>query len=128
WIFDELCPTPSPVFDSVGWDIYLSSVNEPDQPLLPRAFSLKQNYPNPFNPSTIIKFDLPKSCKVTVEIYNILAQKIKTVVDKEMTAGYGQTVIWDGTMDNGRPASTGVYFYQVKADNAKSSKKMILIK
>ncbi len=94
---------------------------------MPDEFELSQNYPNPFNPITNIRFQLPEASKVTLKIYNILGQEIKTVVSKNLDAGY-HTVKWDGTNNFGLKVASGVYIYQVKAGSFIASKKMVFLK
>jgi hypothetical protein len=95
---------------------------------LPQNFDLKQNYPNPFNATTQIRFDLPKSSHVKLEIFNVLGQKVKTLVDEELQAGYKQ-VTWDGKDQRGNLVSTGIYFYRIRAENQFTDmRKMLLIK
>ncbi len=97
-------------------------------PVLPADFALAQNYPNPFNPSTIIEFALPTKSHVTVSVFNVLGQKIRTLVDEEKTVGY-YSEVWDGTDDNGQPAASGIYFYRIDAGNDYTeTKKMMLLK
>ncbi len=76
---------------------------------IPSEYSLSQNYPNPFNLSTNIRFALPNAGRVDLEIFNILGQKIKSVISDELPAGYHQA-IWDGCDDTGKPVASGVYF------------------
>jgi len=83
---------------------------------------LNQNYPNPFNPTTEIAFDLPNKTDVKLSIFNILGQKVATLVDKNMLAG-SYTVQWDAG-----EAATGVYFYKLEADNFTETRKMMLLK
>ena len=89
---------------------------------LPKAFLLRQNYPNPFNPSTEIMFDVPTRSHVRVAIYNVLGQKVRSLVDEELSAGeYRRT--WDGTNDAGESLSTGMYLYRMEAGDYIQSKK-----
>ena len=95
---------------------------------LPKDYTLNQNFPNPFNATTQIQFDLPKSSHVKLEIFNVLGQKIKTLVDEELQAGYKQ-VTWDGKDQRGNLVSTGIYFYRIRAENQFTDmRKMLLIK
>ncbi|UCC78830.1 MAG: S8 family serine peptidase [Candidatus Zixiibacteriota bacterium] len=94
---------------------------------LPRDFALHQNYPNPFNPNTDVKFDLPVDCRVRLEIFNILGQKVVTVIDEDMKAGYG-SVTWNGNDRSGRQVSSGVYFYKLTAGDHIFTKKMMMLK
>lgn len=95
--------------------------------VLPAAFALDQNVPNPFNPSTQISFALPAAAKVTLRIYNVLGQEVKTLVDTDMRAGF-QTVTWDGTNVAGQATASGVYFYKLSAGDFTATKKMLMLK
>jgi len=95
--------------------------------VLPMEFSLSQNYPNPFNPNTTICYALPNNCHVELYIYNVLGQRVKTLVKGEQTAGY-KTVTWDGTNDNGRTVSSGIYFFTIKAGSFTKTAKMSMLK
>ncbi|UCE24134.1 MAG: T9SS type A sorting domain-containing protein [Candidatus Zixiibacteriota bacterium] len=94
---------------------------------LPLEFSVKQNYPNPFNPKTTIQYTIPERAQVRVDIYNVLGQRVVRLVDKVQPAGE-HSVVWDGTDEGGKPASTGVYFYKVTAGDNIEKKKMVLLK
>ncbi len=94
---------------------------------LPKKFELGQNYPNPFNASTVIKFDLPQSSRVKLDIYNILGQKVKTLVDEKLSAGF-KKVVWDGTNQNGNSVASGIYFYRLQTDKFIEAKKMVMLK
>lgn len=94
---------------------------------LPTDFALSQNVPNPFNPTTNISFALPKDSKVSLSIYNVLGQHVKTLVDDYMRAGQ-QTVSWDGTDVTGRTVASGVYFYKLNANEFSQTKKMMMLK
>jgi hypothetical protein len=94
---------------------------------IPSDYALFQNYPNPFNPSTTIRFSLPKSGAVEMDIYNILGQKIRGLIFKDMPAGY-HTVIWDGLDDGKREVASGVYFYRLKSGDYEGVRKMMLLK
>ncbi len=93
----------------------------------PRQYKLQQNYPNPFNSSTLIKYALKKDVNVTINIYNILGQKVKTLVNEYQSAGY-KLIIWDGTNDNGKGVSSGIYFYKLIAGEFIDKKKLAIIK
>lgn len=84
------------------------------QTALPVAFNLSQNYPNPFNPITNLRFDLPTQSKVKLMIYNVLGQKVRTLMDETREAGF-YTVQWNGSDDFGRAVSTGVYLCRMQA-------------
>ncbi len=81
---------------------------------LPATFALEQNMPNPFYPSTTIRFSVPATAQVTVAIYNMLGQKVRTLTAGRIEAGYHQ-LVWDGRNDGGKPAASGVYFLQMRA-------------
>jgi hypothetical protein len=94
---------------------------------LPEAFSLSQNYPNPFNPATNIRFNLSQTQSVTLAIFNILGEKVKTLIDSRLPAGE-HAVKWDGTDSEGHLMPTGIYFYRLKADESTETRKMIFVK
>lgn len=94
---------------------------------LPEEYNLKQNYPNPFNPETRIEFSLPKSSFVKLDIYNILGERITTLVSEQLSAGHWSTT-WDGTHSNGSKVASGIYFYRIETDSFVKSKKMLLLK
>ena len=104
---------------------WYTSVDQVDGPL-PTNFKLKQNYPNPFNSNTIIECALPKQIFVTVNIYNILGQRVKTVANQNFNAGVYQ-LTWDGTNDMNEQVGTGIYIYQIIAGDFRSCKKMLLM-
>jgi sugar lactone lactonase YvrE len=90
--------------------------------LLPLTFELNQNYPNPFNPSTVISYQLPVNSQVSLKVYDILGNEVVIFVDEEKPAGTNE-VEFDGSK-----LSSGIYFYQLKAENYYETKKMILLK
>ena len=95
-------------------------------PALPQGFALGQNYPNPFNPSTIIPYQLPSATHVRLEVFNLLGQRIATLVDAERAAG-AHTAQWDGTDAAGRAVGAGVYIYRLLIDGQAASRRMVLI-
>jgi hypothetical protein len=98
---------------------------------VPTEFALYQNYPNPFNPTTTIKFALPVDSKVAVEVYNLLGQRVRTLMNETQAAGY-HVIEWDGKDDHARSLSSGVYFVKMSADgNGKKFtevKKLMMLK
>ena len=94
---------------------------------IPLTFELFQNYPNPFNSSTVIEYQLPVKTKLKLEIFNILGQKVKTIVNQMMPAGIYQTE-WNGRNENDISVATGLYFYRLNTDNHSKIKKMLLLK
>ncbi|MCK4404030.1 MAG: T9SS type A sorting domain-containing protein [candidate division Zixibacteria bacterium] len=93
----------------------------------PLEFSLSENYPNPFNPVTNFEFSLSKPVHVKIEIFNIIGQKVRTLVDEEMNPGV-YVVDWGGKDENERPVSSGIYFYRMQAGDFSDMKKMVLLK
>jgi hypothetical protein len=94
---------------------------------VPDQFELLQNYPNPFNPTTEISYNIESSAQVSLEVYNILGQKVKTLVNEKQDAG-NYSVVWDSRDDNGDFVASGVYFYRLNAGDFTASKKMLLMK
>lgn len=119
----ELCPEFSHM---AAVDIRLP-VQEFDGPVLPETYSISQNNPNPFNPTTSIDFALPTAAKTKIEVFNILGQKVKTLVDEYLTAG-NKRVEWDGTDENGSTVASGIYLYRMTANDYTETKKMMLMK
>jgi hypothetical protein len=111
-----ICPKPTAVEEE-----------EEEGGITPKDFELYQSYPNPFNNQTIIKYDLLKSCQVSLTIYNILGQKVKTLVEGYQVTG-SKVVNWDGKDEKGKDLASGIYFYQLKAGEATQTKRMALLK
>ena len=117
------------------WVVQMTPVEweEVDHTQLPREFGLSQNFPNPFNPATVIEYALPKASEVEVQIYNVLGQKVRNLVDEHQEPGY-KTIRWDGTDDSGSEVSSGIYFYRIVAhtvhgsEDFVESRKMTLLK
>jgi len=95
-------------------------------PSLPQEFQLAQNYPNPFNPETNISYALPQDGHVRLEVYNVLGQRIITLVDGQMPAGY-QTVHWNGRNALGEKVSAGIYLCRMQAGDFVKTQKMTLL-
>jgi len=89
---------------------------------LPMQFALQQNYPNPFNAITEIKYALPKDCLVRLEVYNVVGQRVATLVDAKQKAGY-RIAKWDANS-----LSSGIYFYRLQAGDFMQTRKMVLLK
>jgi glucose/arabinose dehydrogenase len=89
--------------------------------LYPRDFSLYQNYPNPFNNETVISFSIPHSAHVTIEIYNLLGQKIENITDRYYEVGT-HTVVW-----NAANAGSGIYYYRIQVGDYVRTRRMILL-
>ena len=118
---------------STSWYILASSgdirtaVEAEENSRLPDSYRLESNYPNPFNPGTTIEYRLPKRSKVTLVVYNLLGQKIRTLVDERQSAG-SYTVTWDGKDEFHRSVSSGMYFYRIIAENYVETRKMLLLR
>ncbi len=93
----------------------------------PGDFHLFQNYPNPFNPTTTIFYDLPTASEVTLAIFNILGQRVRTLVNQQTQRAGRNHAVWDGKNDDGELVSTGLYFYTLRSGNFAQTRKMILI-
>ena len=94
---------------------------------IPEQYSLGQNYPNPFNPVTKMNFALPRTGDVSIVIYNLMGQQIRTLVSENMEYGF-HTVTWNGLDQLGRPVSSGVYFSELSARGFRQTKKMLMLK
>jgi hypothetical protein len=98
-----------------------------DSENLPKKYTLYQNHPNPFNPETTIRFDMPRESLVSLEIYNMTGQLVRTFRNRKMTAGYHK-IHWDGRDDRGVDLSSGVYFYRLRAGGFSRTRKMVFLK
>jgi hypothetical protein len=121
---------------TIAGDVRLESAEAADSygspltvktPKTPNRFSLIQNYPNPFNPHTEIRYFLSEACRAKLEVFNVLGQQIRTLVDEYQTAGLN-SVTWDGRDEWGDEVSAGVYFYRLSAEGFSATKKMVLLK
>ena len=106
---------------------FLLDVDGGGLPANPSEYQLSQNQPNPFNPATEIRFNLPRSTYVTVDVFNALGEKIANLVSRQMAAGEHR-VVWNGRNDDGERAGSGIYFYRLETDDFTESRKMILLK
>jgi len=104
-----------------------TGVKPEEMEAIPTSFALYQNYPNPFNPYTTIKYQLPILTHVRLDIFNIMGQRVKTLVDKKQKPGYW-TVRWDGTNAQGIRVASGTYIYRFKAGDFIRTRKMLLVK
>lgn len=94
---------------------------------LPNTYTLEQNYPNPFNPTTNISYSLKNAGSVKLEVFNVIGQKVATVVDEVQNAGVW-TVRWNGLDAAGQQVSSGIYLYRLTTDAYVSTKKMMFLK
>ncbi|MBU8920245.1 MAG: PQQ-binding-like beta-propeller repeat protein [Bacteroidales bacterium] len=90
-------------------------------------FFLEQNDPNPFNPITEIRYNLPRDARVRLDIFNILGQKVVTLVNEHQSAGF-KTISWNGKNDRETDVSSGVYFCRIRAGDYTETRKMILLR
>ncbi len=109
-----------------GWGIETEGspklADESPPETVPSKFALSQNYPNPFNPATTISYSLPSATHVRLDVFNILGQKVATLVDEHQTAGE-HTVLWESV-----GFSSGIYLYRLSTPEAVETRKMILLK
>ncbi|MDZ7260608.1 MAG: dockerin type I domain-containing protein [candidate division KSB1 bacterium] len=94
---------------------------------IPTNYELGQNYPNPFNPETTIKYGLPEKSQVTLKIFNLLGQEVRTLVDGEKEAGYHE-VHWDGRDTLGKSVSAGIYLYTIQTGAFVQTRKMVILR
>ncbi|MBP9191570.1 MAG: aryl-sulfate sulfotransferase [Ignavibacteria bacterium] len=94
----------------------------------PDSYELNQNYPNPFNPSTSISYSLPKTSDVSLKIYDMLGNEVRSLLNNESKNAGSYTATWDGKNNSGANVSSGIYFYKLTADNFSKTLKMTLLK
>jgi len=104
-----------------------STTDVVDNSVQPKQFELENNYPNPFNPTTTLTYAVPRESNVALVIYNVLGQKVRTLVSDFKTAGK-YSVVWNGLDDNGNAVSSGVYLYSLISGDVTLVKKMIMLK
>ena len=104
-----------------------STVSNEEEPNLPTQFALYENYPNPFNPVTTIRFDVPEVSDVNITVYNVLGKQVNSIDLNTMSPGQHH-IKWRGIDNAGKPVSSGVYFYTIKAGDFFATKKMMLLK
>jgi len=102
-------------------------VSTEEEPIVPIVTELLGNYPNPFNPDTNIQFNMSEAGLVTIEIYNVRGQRIRSLVNDQFDAGT-HSVIWNGRDDNGREVSSGLYLYIMRTGDYHSVRRMTLMK
>jgi len=110
---------------SVG--ILVTNVETNDKQTIPTQFDLSQNYPNPFNPETVIEFAIPKPTYVTIKVFNLRGQEIRTLESELLQADYYK-VTWDGRDSNGRLVPSGVYLYRLQGADFVATKKLAIIR
>ncbi|MFH1845477.1 MAG: T9SS type A sorting domain-containing protein [bacterium] len=102
------------------FDVTTSADGEGDE--LPRAYRLDRNYPNPFNPTTTIPFALPKTGRVTLNLYDLTGRMVATLIDEDLPAGEHSIVLKSDRL------ASGVYFYRIQAGDFVQSRRMMLVK
>ncbi|MBN1155162.1 S8 family peptidase [candidate division KSB1 bacterium] len=103
------------------------SIHPGEPPVQPELFVLYQNYPNPFNGRTTIKYDVLKPAHVSLNIYNVLGQRVRNLVDRfQLASSY--LVDWNGDDDHENPLGSGIYFVEILSDGRIQTKKMLLLK
>ncbi len=120
----EIVMTEAQLSDYYG---NLLEVTIDKQGILPSEYSLHQNYPNPFNPNTTIFYELPAPSHVRIEVFNVLGQRVATLLDGREEAGI-HSVQWDSRSESGSKVSSGIYFYRITSDDFTAEKKMVLMK
>jgi tetratricopeptide (TPR) repeat protein len=124
--YEELAELQKGIHDkilSLGTDEDVDPVELPNV----NAFTLGRNYPNPFNPETTISFAIPTSGNVTLSVYNIRGQKVKTLLDDNKDEG-AHSIVWNGTDESGRNVGSGIYFYRIESQGFSQTHKMVLLK
>ncbi len=111
------------VVNDIEYDVALLNIDN----ILPEDYVLYQNYPNPFNPVTTVKYDIPEASDVEITIYNILGQKVITLLNEKTQPGRYK-IKWNGINASGIKVSSGLYIIRLKADNRFYARKMILMK
>lgn len=94
---------------------------------VPGTFALEANYPNPFNPSTVIRYQLPQAVQVRIDVFNVLGQRVRTLVAAEQAAGRYE-VVWNGLDEGQQPTASGVYLYRMQAGSFIETRTMLLVK
>lgn len=133
--FDLVLTSPNGEHEGLAPSLFVIEFNESDvsyirfvpPDVIPERFVLRKNYPNPFNPSTTIVYELPVGARVKLEVFNLLGQKVRTLVNKNQAVGLHQ-IQWDGKDDKGLGLSSGVYVYRLKAGTFNKSMKMLFLK
>jgi len=109
-------------FDDFNISTEVSTSSEIAESGIPQSLELKQNYPNPFNPTTNIEFSIPENTHTTLDVFDMLGQRVATLVDQSMAAGQ-HSVSFDASN-----LSSGIYIYRIQAGNSIQTRKLTLIK
>jgi hypothetical protein len=116
--------TKSPTVNSIITGVPGEDSNEPGAN---SGFILDQNRPNPFSNFTLINFSLPVQSTVRLEVYNINGELVRTLLDKQQSAG-SHSIEWNGMNNFGNPVTSGVYFYRIQTDGSVQTRKMFMLK
>ena len=114
-------------FSGYSEPVLISMLSSEDKTLVPSEFTLHQNYPNPFNPTTQINYELPINDFVSIDIYDLMGHRIKSLISSNQDAGY-KSVHWNATNDLGQSVSAGMYIYTIQAGEFRQTRKMVLLK
>jgi hypothetical protein len=109
-------------------DMLISMVPDPvgTRPKEVATFELRQNHPNPFNPTTTIEYSIARRGHVSLKVYNVAGQLVRTLVDEVQSPEQVKPVAWDGTNNAGRRVSSGVYFYRLTTKGFTQTRKMVI--
>jgi hypothetical protein len=118
---------PAGLKDSTTWNFPLDDVGDDDLSI-PSGFSLSQNYPNPFNPSTTIQFLLPATASVTLEIFDLVGIRVRTLVGGQRMNPGRHSEVWNGLDEDGLPVPSGTYVYRLRTGDRAFSRTMTLLK
>jgi hypothetical protein len=104
------------ILSSGFWNppVIILGIEDIDKLLIPTVYELNQNYPNPFNPSTTISYGIPFVSDVSLEIYNVLGQRVRVLVSEKQPPAF-YDIVWDGRNDQGAAVASGVYVYRMAA-------------
>jgi len=130
WVFSDVGGGTFPPGFGGGLTFKVKSIDmaaDDITPIVPRSFGLNQNYPNPFNPTTRISFSVERKTDVNISIFNILGQKVYTLVSGMMDPGVYDKE-WPGTDQNGSQVASGIYFYKMTAGEFVQTRKMLLMR
>ena len=95
--------------------------------VLPKSFALMPNYPNPFNPQTQLRFTLPAAAQVQLEVYDVLGQKVRSLLATRLAAGI-HAVEWDGRDDGNGAVASGTYFVRLRSEGRIAMRKILLLR
>lgn len=127
WVGDNFSPHTNATLRCYDSDVTVGVEDDAENPVLPQNLELGQNYPNPFNPETVISYSVPSQCHVTLTVFNLLGQRVATLVNEEKAAG-DYEITWDAIGQDGSRLASGVYFYALQTNDERESRKMMLVK